>query len=391
MQLKQNYFLPQIEALETRDLPAPMLSVRHPLPEHMPSQQAARSLPEVKKPIRSLIKRAALRFGPDDFARFQNALGAAWGRANNEGHNRQFRETCGSLLKLLDNKKAVICRDDREQLAYEVLYFIANPERVDQGYYPTCTATAYAAAAFAERPELIARLVLEAAKRASFASPVDGRQVPVTYTGLLSPYPGLPGDDPLQAPQDGERAFSIQLLNTVFLNDVGRSAYKFITVNKSAVSYPDQLLYVTDPTGQQPDHWITTTGQYVANFEGAYVSDFTLVGLSWCGDTTLYHDHYYGPYNGSKVFASAADLGQQLYNIITVQHQTVVLVVSGTEVAEYFRHLPGTESQQNHVISITMYDPSTGMAYLNNQWGAQYDGWVPIDTLYDVAVYNQPA
>lgn len=388
--MKFNQFVPGIEALESRDL---LAALPISLPRMSDHHAAQKSLPQplYEKPVRTLMKRAAVLFAGDDYTRFTDAIGTAANRTANDGLRPAFRQTCNSLVQLLNKKKGAVSGDDREQLAFEVLYFIGHPDRIDQGMYPTCTATAYAGAAFFDRPELVSRLVTEAAKFARFSSPVDGRQIPVTSTGLVSPYRDNSLHDPLLVPVDGERAFCVQLLNTVFLNDVGRSPFKYVTVNNTAVSQPEPLLYVTSPGGAPSDYWTTYRGQYVTSFQGAYPSDFTLVGQAWSGNgNTLYHSAYHWPVNGAAVFGSQTELAQHLGDVIVQQHRVVVLVVSGGEIVEHFRNTPPLEEQQNHVITVTMYDPSTGAAYLNNSWGSQYDRWVSLDTLYDIAVY-QPA
>jgi hypothetical protein len=389
----KNLFVPQVEGLEEIVVPSTMRQIEKPVnnAETQRVAQYGKLPPKQQAAPYSWLRRMAEKVYSDcdDRREFLEVLGESAQRTRKDGEFREFKGVCRALLKLFNSKHTFVSIADRRQLAYEVLYFTAHPDLVNQGGYPTCVPTAFNGALFFERPSLAADVIVESVKRGVFTSPIDGKKVLFTFNNFLAPYKG----DTLIEPGEQERTFAVQLLNTAFLNDIGRQAFKYVTIDKLAVGHHAALLYVTDPTGQVADHWVDYNGNMIAWFEGAYAPDFSPVGQAWIGGlNTLYSADYYVQVDGSNTFGSRDQFAQQLQQIILGKGLTVTLVVSSKEIGEHFKPQwnPGPiEAQQDHLVTVTAYDVASNSAYLNNSWGPDYDAWLPLDTLYDIAVYSR--
>ena len=383
--MQSRFFKPEVEVLETRALPA--VSSK-PLPLLSPAATAYRAQVPVRRPIVQLLKKMRLNVDSESYDKFLIEVSGAMKRTAADSLQKDFRDSCQWLLRLLKAKSTFVNQTDREQLVFETMYYIANPEKVDQGFHPTCVPTAFASVLFMDRPATASRLLCESVKNGWFVSPADGAKVPVTRSSYVSP---CQHESTLRVPEDGERTFAVQLMNTLFMNDIGRQPNKFVTINDTAFRTSMPLLYVTDPTGKN-DYWSDYSGSYVTTFNGAYAPDFSVVGRMWCGDCVLYDQDYYPASGGARNFGSLEGFEQQLTQLIAVNHNAVTLVVSGTEIVQQFRNpTVNVESQQNHLVSVTQYDPVGRIAFLNNQWGAHYDRWVSVELLYDFAVYTVAA
>jgi hypothetical protein len=353
---------------------------------------------------------------PDQQKKFVGSLEAFQKRTDlSQAEKDGVYAQLGKLLEAKDTKLAGADKERRDYLrltlAGDLIYHAAHPSRTDQGSFNTCNVTTQAERLFTRNPSIAAELAVTTALTGEWVNPQDHKVIKIDRESLR---PSQMYTTTTVPPDDGVRAYDIQIINNVMVND---ATQREIPPRK----------YVQGPAG-----WVTAPGgkQHFDNGERQYLWDpvddkclspitkpdkhadgsITLVNVSSpdlnnkqisdIGTRLTGESHYFiepfplhidpltkKPIDDGLVHIDSADKLRETLREMKLHHRlpAIIYVDAHSPLFERNHRFPPGSA---HVVSIRDYDDATGRVRISNQWGSKDDIQANVGDLYDCCHLN---
>jgi len=301
----------------------------------------------------------------------------------------------GELTRLMeagDNANSPLKSDDRLKLAQEIMHKAADPTTIDQGLNGTCNVATVESRTFTRDPSLAAKVIVDVATTGEYTAP-DGTKVKPDPGSIK---PDIEVQNPgnyFKNPRDhADQIFQVTAVNTVWQThdlQVHDATGKIVTYPKGTVEYRE-----TDPvTGQlngeglydkskNPPQLITDYGKPVnhPHIDGNQITDVsnTITGRAEKGFVIEHSGD--GQAEKTVKVSSEQELKDKLKEMKENGQLPAIVMVNtgnspfwGENVSLKAGALPKSGAHGEHVVTITDYDPKTGIVSMDNQWGKGRD------------------
>lgn len=305
---------------------------------------------------------------PDaDQKNFQKDMEAFYRRASIlQVSDDQVAKTFDAITSLIehDDKTSYLKKDDRLELAKQVMRHVAYPRAVDQGYHDTCNVTTVQVVLAARHPEKFADVVREVATTAKFTTTngtkfdIDAQSMrPDWQSKLYKPY------DP--ARNNYGRSFASQLFQVTAVN----AYYSSKGLNRR---YEQRAGEGPEDTGERLID--TTNGSVVARVPSLTCDNMKDACIQVSGVAcNILESNRLNDTNVSK-FASSQDLQTQLLDLQKKNKLPAIIMVNMKQEPYWTETGKGRSGGAPgwHVVTIWNVDRS-GKVLVDNQWGRRSD------------------
>lgn len=264
---------------------------------------------------------------------------------------------------------------ERTRIAQQVMYQLAVPTSIDQGFHNTCNVTTVEARTYTRTPYQAVRLVADVALNGEYRAN-DGTVVKLD--------PKAHGDSKTWPQLEGQRCHASEIFQVTAVN---LHYAKYNAEHGTNLRYEQVEPKAGDnaDTGERLMDYSVPGGKEVTNAKGPVRSpnledgELTVISNAissrWEPEVTLAHDKYhYGDKNVSLIH-SKEELGAKLKALKEQGKLPVIIRVNTNAEPFYTDSGAGTAGGSGgaHVVTITDYDERTGQIKVDNQWGSNAD------------------
>jgi hypothetical protein len=307
---------------------------------------------DIKSERHNLTKLAAWHISDSkELASFMTAMRAFEERAREQGiSEKELARTYKQVERLFTTRgDKPITAADRSILAQQIMMLAASPDNIDQGKHGTCNVSALESIMFNRVPSQAAEFIVNAA--ISGAKSHDGQ----FYAALGPDDFRKDSESAIHPPKDGQRSFASQIFQTAAI-DLG-FCDKGLRYGETESS-----------PGKIEEWWIDSHGKRT-KWEGITIADVAKIYERITGDRDnsifLRNAFFVGENDRLRTFETEADLAQLLAK--TKKFPVMVHVDGSCPPLDRYNLHPGADG--NHVITISNYDPRSGIVKFSNWWG----------------------
>ncbi|HEY9784022.1 MAG TPA: hypothetical protein V6D17_01385 [Candidatus Obscuribacterales bacterium] len=366
-------------------------------------------LPEKKQKVEQLIQklpeseREKFKKDMEDFEKRQPPVSAA--------ERSRFYHEIGRLLEATGDQP--LTQTERTKLAEQLMHNAAHPTDIDQGQHRTCNVSTVEVRTYSREPSAAAKLVVDMATTGKFVSK-NGTEVKLDAKSMK---PDFEARNPDQKPGDGSRNYASQIFQVTAVNlELQKSGFhdklRALHYQLGQVRYeqgePSTRKDPNDPTGRR---LLNPTGERLVevNSGNEVVLGYDPVrrpGLSCDQLNDLSNEisrsdepeqaviENKGESAGKDTIkvSSEKELKDKLADMKAKgQLPAIIMVDAGNQPfwgdgGKY--NAPSKDGGDHgwHVVTVTDFDPATGRASVDNQWGNAKDhlggGSISIGDLY---------
>lgn len=289
-------------------------------------------------------------------------------------------DTYKEIGRLLDgDTEGKISPEQRVTVAEQVMSQAADPTMIDQGYHNTCNITTVESRMYSRDPAAAARFVTDAAMTGE-ATLADGRKVTIPESALTPDFES--GGHPVP---DGKRSLASQIFQVGAIN----AHYQATGEDRLYEQTTPPLSERRGDTGERLYDTSKNPPVELQQSPGLSDGDIADTYALLTGDgrnSVIHHEHRADAPRVDEV-SSSEDLTAALTAAKEEGRMPITLVVHTRNEPFYTDSGAGTAGGSGgwHVVNITDFDPETGKAMVDNQWGTEddhLDQGVDVDDLY---------
>jgi hypothetical protein len=314
----------------------------------------------------------------------------------------EVARTYSQLNLLMGTTYGAIDKTQRVGTAFDFLYHAAEG-RVDQGTHLTCGANALEARVLARNPALGAEMVASASITGEWIAN-DGKTIKLDPASLQAH-----GEEKNYPPVDGWRSQASQIFQVTAINDMSQRSpvpHSFLQESRSdwwAIRTVEAAL------GSRGEYWRKDEDGLQTKFHGLPLkfvaeenkrllgdSDVVIANVGKPDSNTAPHVNFFDPGERNMRIADAKSPGIQTYESVEslnlhlseLQSQKRFPIIAGVdlmngELPGLSHYLSDPNSGGDHVLTLKGYDPIGKRVYIQNSFGAEYDGWISTQDLYN--------
>lgn len=340
--------------------------VKHEKPPERNERPPRQEDPANEKPSDKVKRLAEKLEPPEDRQKFLTDMQKFEERAKRDNiPQEEVDKTYREMARLMEAQEGKVTAADRQLLAKNLMYHLADPTNIDQGQHNTCNVTTIAERMATRNPSKLVEMATTTALTGQWTAP-DGKVIKIDPGSLV---PG--GEENRHPPVDGARSFATQLLNLTMVNDIKQREMppKFYRQERPSGSNQDTGERLYYENGQKAD------GK-VPGVDINQMSDFL---KRTTGDTgVLVVDKEHATPDMVSI-NSPEELAAKLKQMKAEGKMPPILLIDAND--KLFFNGPA-DKRNWHVVSITGYDERTGMVTISNQWGKPQDRQIPLADLY---------
>lgn len=316
--------------------------------------------PELKEQKAKLEKLAGEQMSYFGRRSFVGNMEAFEERAKQQGLGpKEIAETYKQLSRILSSDQPKVDKGDMNLLARGLMAQLADPTTTDQGFNRTCSVTALGEKMLTRSPAKVAEMIASSAIEGQWKAP-DGKLITIPKEAL---HPGL--EERYGPSFLGARSFATQILNHVMLND---------HFQRIGATYLDDKVIFND--GEK------------TSFKGLSAAEVANLDYRYTGErNNVISRKDSGIAGDIETVNNLKELEDQLS---ALKRQGRLPVIIDVDASRYPFSDPtigwiirGLSDNTGHVVSITDYDPKTGMVSISNQWGKRMDYKTQISFLFN--------
>lgn len=278
----------------------------------------------------------------------------------------QIVKTFDTITALLqqDDKTSQVKKEERVELAKQLMRHVAHPRAIDQGYHGTCNVATIQVVLAAKQPEKFVDVVKQVAITGEYRTPgntvikLDANSMkPDWQARYYKPY------DP--ARNTGGRSFASQLFNVTAVNT-------FYTTQGYNRRYEQRAPEGPEDTGERL--FDTTSGAEVERSPGLTTANMSEVSRQITGNRIpIFQTNEMADANVTQV-ASSADLKTKLEDLQKTGKLPAIIMVNCVQEPYFSETGKGRSGKPPgwHVVTVWNVD-STGQVLVDNQWGRKND------------------
>jgi hypothetical protein len=299
----------------------------------------------------------------------------------------EVSKTYDQMSKLLEANEAKVSAENRVLAAQGLMSHLANPETIYQGQHNTCNVSTLEVRDSTKHPSTMASIMTDVAISGAWTA-TDGKRIALDDRSLV---PGA--EERTFPPQDGDRTFATQLLNNALVNDVSQRRVPPEIYWQETPSFPHD-------TGERRRY--VDTGETIMKTDAAgnrvpwasphmFSEEISQEQTRLAGDQkVVIENSVYASYDKLNELVRVSSIDELSAALRQMKQEGKFPAVIAVDCNHPAFGGDGTKPGQGHVVSISDYDPVTQQVRIVNQWGHNYNKWMPAKDVYEATYWPGP-